>query len=372
MRTGLLLMGGGARAAYQIGVLRALGELLGRPQANPFPIICGTSAGAINAATLATHAENFSAGVDELLDVWTNFRAHQVYRVDAMGIAASGARWLSALMFGWLVRQNPRALLDNTPLRELLSARVDLDRLQKAIDSGALYALSVTAFGYTSGESISFFQGAPEAESWARTQRAGARAQITIDHLLASSAIPFCFPAVKIHREYFGDGSLRQVAPVSPAIHLGADRVLVVGVANRSKQTRIASDGYPSPAQIGGHIMSSIFLDSLEMDIERMRRVNKTVSMIPDGALRENNVQLRAIDIMVIEPSERLDHIAARHVRALPRTVRALLRGIGALNKSGGALVSYLLFEPAYTRALIDLGHKDALAVGAELRRFVS
>ncbi len=372
MKTGLLLMGGGARAAYQIGVLRALGELLGRPQVNPFPIICGTSAGAINAATLATHAENFSAGVAELLDVWTNFRAHQVYRVDAMGIAASGARWLSALMFGWLVRQNPRALLDNTPLRELLSTRVDLDRLQKAIDSGALYALSVTAFGYTSGESISFFQGAPEAESWARTQRAGAQAQITIDHLLASSAIPFCFPAVKIHREYFGDGSLRQVAPVSPAIHLGADRVLVVGVANRSKQTRTASDGYPSPAQIGGHIMSSIFLDSLEMDIERMRRVNKTVSMIPDGVLRENNVQLRAIDIMVIEPSERLDHIAARHVRALPRTVRSLLRGIGALNKSGGALVSYLLFEPAYTRALIDLGYKDALAVGEELRRFLS
>ncbi len=372
MKSALLLMGGGARAAYQIGVLRALRELLGQPVANPFPIVCGTSAGAINAATLASHAENFSVGVEELLDVWTNFRAHQVYRVDALGIAASGARWLSAMMLGWLMRQNPRALLDNAPLRDLLSTRIDFERLQRAIDSGALYALSVTAFGYTSGESISFFQAAPQAESWQRTQRAGARTKIAAEHLLASSAIPFCFPAVKIHREYFGDGSLRQVAPISPAIHLGAERVLVVGVANRSKQARTASDGYPSPAQISGHIMSSIFLDSLEMDIERMRRVNKTVSMIPDGVLRENNVQLRAIDVMVIEPSERLDHIAARHVRALPRTVRALLRGIGAMNKSGGALVSYLLFEPSYTRALIELGHRDALAAGEELRRFLA
>ena len=225
-------MGGGARAAYQVGVLRGIREILGNPTRNPFPILCGTSAGAINAVTLAVHAKNFSAGIDELLDVWSNFRASHVYRVDAIGISRSGARWLSALMFGWLIRQNPRALFDNTPLGELLRARLDLSGIQAGIDSGALHALSVTAFGYASGESISFFQAAADAQSWSRTQRAGARTTITFDHLLASSAIPFCFPAVKIHREHFGDGSLRQVAPISPAIHLGAERVLVIGVGN--------------------------------------------------------------------------------------------------------------------------------------------
>jgi NTE family protein len=372
MKVALLLMGGGARAAFQVGVLRALREVLGHPVSNPFPILCGTSAGAINAATLAVHARNFTAGIDDLLDVWSHFRAHQVYRVDPLGIARSGARWLSAFMFGWLVKQNPRALFDNTPLGELLRARLDLTRIQDAIASEALYALSVTAFGYESGESISFFQAAEAAQSWSRTQRAGARAQLSIEHLLASSAIPFCFPAVKIHREYFGDGSLRQVAPISPAIHLGADRVLVIGVANRGKQARQRAEGYPSPAQIGGHILSSIFLDSLEMDIERMQRVNKTVRMIPDGVLRENDVRLRSIDVMVIEPSERLDYIAAAHVHSLPRTVRTLLRGVGATNKGGSALASYLLFEPSYTHALMDLGYRDAMRSRAELAQFVA
>ena len=372
MKVALLLMGGGARAAYQVGVLRALREVLGHPVRNPFPILCGTSAGAINATTLAMHARDFSAGIDDLLDVWSNFRARKVYRVDPVGIARSGARWLSAFMFGWLVRQNPRALFDNGPLGELLRARLDLARIQDAIDHEALYALSITAFGYESGESISFFQANEAAQSWSRTQRAGARTQLTIEHLLASSAIPFCFPAVKIHREYFGDGSLRQVAPISPAIHLGADRVLVIGVANRTKQARQHVEGYPSPAQIGGHILSSIFLDSLEMDIERMQRVNKTVRMIPDGVLRENNVQLRSIDVMLIEPSERLDQIATRHVQALPWTVRALLRGIGAMNKGGSALASYLLFEPGYANALMELGYRDAMRSGTALAKFVA
>lgn len=371
-RTALVLPGGGARAAYQAGVLTAISEQLPDDTANPFPILCGTSAGAINAVTLACHADNFRAGVAALNDVWRNMRAHHVYRADPLGIAATGARWLSSLAFGWLMRRNPRALLDNEPLRQLLAQRLDFTNIDRCIAAGCLHAVSVTASGYTSGHSVSFFQARGEIEPWLRTHRFGSRDRLGVEHLMASTAIPFIFPAIKLHREWFGDGSMRQLAPVSPAIHLGARKILVIGAGRMSEKVeRRRGENYPTLAQIAGHALSSIFLDGLAVDIERMERINRTLSVIPNGLTTSTGVSLRPIETLVIAPSERLDDLAARHARALPRAVRVLMRGIGAMNRSGGALTSYLLFEQPYTRALIDLGYRDAHKRRDEVRAFL-
>ncbi len=371
-KTALILSGGGARAAYQVGVLKAVRDSLPADTRNPFPILCGTSAGAINAATMACWAEDFAGGVDHLVQVWSRFHAGQVYRSDPAGIAVSGARWLGALAVGWFIRRSPRSLLDNAPLRRMLAESLDFSRIDAAIAAHALHSVSITCSGYASGQSVSFFQGRPDLEPWQRSQRVGAHVKLGIEHLMASSAIPFVFPAVKIHREWFGDGSMRQLAPISPAIHMGADRILVVGVGRMAEEgDRRKGDHYPSLAQVAGHALSSIFLDSMAVDLERLTRINRTLEEVSAEAKATGKVHLRPIDTLVIAPSERLDHLAARHAHALPWPVRSLLRGIGAMNKHGGALTSYLLFEASYTRALIDLGYKDTLARKDEVLRFL-
>ncbi|HYD56236.1 MAG TPA: patatin-like phospholipase family protein [Burkholderiales bacterium] len=368
-RAGLVLTGGGARAAYQVGVVKAVRDILGAPTANPFPILTGTSAGAINAATLAAFADDFPRAVANLLEVWENMRCEHVYRTDFWSILKSGAKWLSAVML--LSRHNPVSLLDNAPLRDMLEKNLDFSRIQAHIDSGALYAACVTASGYTSGQSVSFFQGGSGLEGWERNQRIGAAVPLSVDLLLASAALPFIFPAVKYNREYFGDGSMRQIAPVSPALHLGADRVLIVGTGRQgTEQARARSNVYPSLAQIAGHALNSIFLDSLMVDIERLERINRTVRLIPRERLSESQVHLRPVEVLFIAPSQPIERIAARFIHELPRSVRFLLRPTGALNRSGSNLASYLLFEPSFCRALIDLGYQDTVEREQDVRRF--
>jgi NTE family protein len=366
-RAGLVLTGGGARAAYQAGVLKAVRDILDKPARNPFPILAGTSAGAINVACLAASADDFSGAVSRLLAFWERMRCHHIYRTDAWSVMKSGARWLTATML--ISRRNPVSLLDNSPLRELLEKNVATEKIQAHLDAGALYAVCVTASGYTSGQSVSFFQGGSGLEGWERNQRIGAAVSLKVEHLLASAALPFIFPAVKLHREYFGDGSMRQIAPVSPALHLGADRVLIVGSGRQSlDQPRARSNVYPSLAQIAGHALNSIFLDSLMVDIERLERINRTLRLIPPEALKDS--QLRPVKVLFITPSQPLERIAARFVHELPATVRFILRPTGALNRSGSNLASYLLFEESFCRALIQLGYDDTVRRDAEVRQF--
>jgi NTE family protein len=369
----LVLQGGGARAAYQVGVLKALSEILGRPSENPFPIITGTSAGAINAAVLATHAGHFADAVDALERVWSTLEPHQVYRTDVAGVAACSGRWLSSFLLGALSRNRKVSLFDNTPLKALLARSMDAARIQDNIDRGSLRALAITASGYTSGQSCAFFQAAADIKGWKRAQRVGIRVEaLKPEHLMASAAIPFAFPAQKINREYFGDGSIRQTAPVSPALHLGASRVFVVGTAKLIKEfpSRSRSETYPSLAQIAGHAMSSIFLDSLAMDLELLQRVNATIALVDRERLATSGMPLHHVDVAVACPDIALEGLAHQHVKNLPRTIRFLMRSIGAMRKGGAALASYLLFDKHYCKALIDLGYANTISRWDELTLF--
>jgi NTE family protein len=386
--TGLVLSGGGARAAYQVGVLRALVQLRRSARGsrsrrrNPFGVICGTSAGAINAAALAVQADRFEAAVEVLARVWHDFTADQVYRADSIGMFRSGAQWLTMLSIGWVIarwrRARPRSLLDNAPLAELLERLVPLDRLATVLQQRHLHALAVTASSYGSGEHFTFYDSAEPLPPWERSQRVAAPGRITQAHLLASSAIPFVFPAAELthagQTAWFGDGSMRNTAPLSPAIHLGAQRLLIVGAGRMHEPTgrQARNTGYPNLAQIAGHAMSSIFLDALAVDIERMRRINRTLALLPESALADT--PLKPIEALVIAPSQRLDDIAARHLGSLPRPVRALLRGAGVGGQGesarGAALASYLLFEAPFTRELMSLGEADTLARRDEVMQF--
>ena len=386
--TALVLTGGGARAAYQVGVLQALAQLRRQagaaPAGHPFPILVGTSAGAINAAALACGADDFEAAVAAIAEVWRQFRPDQVYRVDALdGLDRPGrARmlWgLARLLARWHHAQ-PDSLLDNRPLAALLERMVPLAQLPALLHAGHLQALAITASSYSAGEHLTFYQAARPMEPWLRSQRRAVPGPITQAHLLASSAIPFVFPATAIehdgHTEYFGDGSMRQSAPLSPAIHLGAQRILAVGAGRLQEPQGGANpnllSGQPSLAQIAGHALSSIFLDALAVDVERLARINQTLALVPPAA--RTGTTLRTVELLLIAPSERLDVIAARHVGALPGVVRRLFGHGGPSARSAAqsaALASYLLFDSAFTTELMALGRADTLARADEVRQFL-
>jgi NTE family protein len=373
-RVALILTGGGARAAYQVGVLKAIAEFLPRRAHNPFPIICGTSAGAINAATLAVNAGNFSMGVQYLVNTWKTFHANQIYRTDALGVFNNTVLWVVGLIFSaiGINKLTKVSLLDNSPLVELLDEMLPCEKIQQSIDAGLLHALSITASGYGSGQSVTFYQGAKQITPWKRTGRAGVPTQIEINHLLASSSLPFIFPATLIHREYFGDGSMRQIAPLSPALHLGATSIMVIGVTSSEVVSRVERTDiseYPTLAQIAGHALNSIFLDSMEVDLERLRKINDLVDIMPNEVRERTN--LKKVEVLVVSPSQPLEKIAERYTAELPWTIRLLLRLIGVRHRSGGTLVSYLLSEKKFCRALIDLGYQDALKRRAEITDFL-
>jgi len=371
--TALIMTGGGARAAYQVGVLRALSELFAPGAPCPFPIICGTSAGAVNAAVLATDADDFRRAVRRLMTVWKNIHVDRVYRADPVGAIHNSARWIGTVLTGGVFNVKPISLLDNTPLKQMLERDLDFSAIERHIGAGHLSAFSVTCSGYSSGQSVTFYQGQPGVEGWKRARRIGLAMTIQPEHVLASSALPFIFQPVRINREYFGDGSMRQIAPVSPALHLGATKVMVIGVGRQLAPDgeRVHTNGWPSLAQIAGHALNSIFLDSLEVDLERLQRINRTIDLIPGEILERTRYPLRRVDIRVLRPSEDLDKIALNYAQELPRTIRTLLAMVGGLKRNAATLLSYLLFERGYARALIRLGYKDTIARKDELAEFL-
>lgn len=371
-KVGLVLPGGGARAAYQAGVLKAIAELLPPDAPSPFPIVSGTSAGAINATLIATHSLHFRRGAEELAGVWEYIHSDLVFRTDGGTIFKNLVFWLMSLLHAGFARRNVLALLDNTPLRKLLERHIIFARLQEGIDAGVLDALSLTCSGYTSARAVCFYKGKPGLKPWHRTRRIGQPVELRLDHVMASVALPVIFPAVRLGREYYGDGSLRQMAPLSPVVHLGADRILVIGVRNE-QANKLPAEGeevsYPSLGQVAGYLLDVIFSDSIYADLERLQRINATVTQM--AASCSTPSPLKVIDTLVIVPSEDIREIAQRHVGEFPRSVRMLLRLLGGTQKNGSQLLSYLLFESGFCHELVELGRKDAFAQADKLLAFL-
>ena len=380
----LVLMGGGARTAYQAGVLRGVAALLSHhaPQSREFPfrILLGTSAGALNASYLASQATSGTAALGRLAEFWRRLRSTQVYRLRAL-------HWLPAnlLVSGWALAhqvRRHRALLDSMPLVDTLHRHIDIGGIEAALSQGALHALAVTASSYSTGEHWTFCQLRPghPMQAWHRPGRRASLQPVTIEHLMASSAIPFLFPAVPLwvdgHKEYFGDGSMRQLSPLSPAIQLGARKVLVIGVGQpqRAGLTAPRAGGEPTAGTIAGHAMASVFHDTLLTDVEQAQRVSQTLQRLPAEVAAA--LPYRPLEVLAIQPSLSLDELALKHVDALPVATRHTLTGMGALGSGKGtaasaaALASYLLFEPAFVNALMDWGERDALARRDELLAF--
>lgn len=373
LKTALILPGGGARGAFQVGVLKAIAELLPARAINPFPIVSGTSAGAINTVVLATKARHFRLAIAELERVWGHFHSGQVFRTDSLTMLKSSLHWFAAVVLGGYLVGMPKSLLDNSPLRALLSRNIRFPRIQKAIDDGYLHAVAVTAAGYSSSRSTTFFQAAPGNAAWSRTRRIGIQENLHLDHLMASIAVPMIFPPVAINGEYFGDGAMRQATPLSPAIHLGADRILVIGIRDEAGDvTTSESAQHPNFAQIAGYMLDTLFMDGLYSDLERMTRINQLIDAVPPEHREGPLNTMRAIDTMMIVPSKDLRALAFEHRKEMPLPLRVLLRGIRGHGRPENRLLSFLLFERSYTRALIELGYSDAMQLKDQLLDFVS
>ena len=370
---GLILPGGGARNAYQVGVLKAVEELLAEKSASPFPVVTGTSAGSLNAGLIASRSANFSDGLQRLLGMWENLQMEMVVRTDSKTATKTGARWIWSFASGGAGNSQPDSLLDNTPLRALIENHINLARMRQCVQSGHLEALGITASSYGRGASLTYFEGKEGLQPWERTRRFGVPARLRVDHFMASIAIPVVFPAVQIGNEYHGDGSMRESAPLSPALHLGANKLLIISVRNPQTEYNQTDQvpRYPNLGFVAGYMFDTLFMDRLDSDIERLKRINFALSQTKQSTFKHDDSLLRPVEFLVISPSVDIREIVAKHVRRFPRSMRILLSGLGAMTKEGRPLTSYLLFDSNFARDLIELGYKDGVAQRAKLQELL-
>lgn len=369
----LVLTGGGARAAYQVGVLAAIAKFVPRNHAIPFSILCGTSAGAINTTALGCYASCFHLGVKKLEWVWKNLNTSKIYYNDTLGVFGHIGKGMLASFQADYANKVPRSLLNNEPLRHLLNSVMDFKRIENNILRGYLSAISVTASSYSTGNSISFFQGTDNFKPWSRAKRSGEATQLNTEHLMASSSIPLVFPSIKIKSHHLGDGSVHQLSPLSPAIHLGAKNIFVIGV-EQPKEPIYHNENNPHPpssATIAGHLLDSIFSDTMSSDLERMIRINSTLKLIPKKK-KESVEGLKHINSFIINPSNDFNSIALKYYQDLPLPVRLLLRSAGINKESESSIVSYLLFEKNFCTELIKLGFEDALEKETQIKNFLN
>ncbi|KXF81047.1 patatin-like phospholipase family protein [Enterovibrio coralii] len=368
-KTALLLSGGGARAAYQVGVLKAISEWYPRVHPSPFSIYCGTSAGALNATSLACHSSCFRLGVKKLTWLWSNLSTEDVFRSSLSGIVHHLGRQGFARMQAQYHCAPPFGLLDNRPLRDLLRRVLNFNKIDHQILSGHLHGLAVTASNYQTSKSVTFFQGQPEIEQWTRSRAIGIKSQITTEHLLASSAIPIVFPASQIGHSYYGDGSVHQIAPLRPALKLGAEKVLIIDLAPKQTSREPLIAHAPGLATLGGHLMDAIFADTLSADLEHLDRMNTLVGSLDKKAAEK--LALRQVDAFQLSPSSPFEPLVERYYCHMPIAVRSLMRFLGISPIDDAAITSYLLFEPKYINHLIDMGYQDAQNLRSDLIGFL-
>lgn len=371
MKIGLVMTGGGARAAYQVGVVRAIQEIVSKKK-NLFDIITGNSAGGINSVYLAANAENWDVATNNLKDLWIKLRPQDIFDLRKRTLTDLGLRWMSGTMFGGMTSKGSSInhLLDTEPLRNLVSREVNFDHIHRNIQNKNLDGIALSTTNYNSGSSVIFFDGQDTVKDWSRSDRFSCRTKLDIEHMMASSAIPIFFPPIKIQESYFGDGCVRQTTPLSPAIHLGADKILTIGIRHphekeKVKRLSFAPISEPTMGQISGVMLNAIFLDSLDSDIEHLTAINK---LIAEG----ENPELKSIPILSIRPSKDLGQMSVDITSQLPKVMRYLLKGIGVSNTEGLDLLSYLAFDVSYTKPLIELGYGDAYNMKEEILNFFS
>ncbi len=366
----LVLTGGGARAAYQVGYLRWIARHI--PTAN-FPIVTGVSAGAINAAYLAAHSGTHAEAADDLCDLWRSLSVDQVFRVDSTSLVSHVTRWgVRLLSGGGRVAPSVRGLVDTAPLRQTLHRVFGLasggvpQGIARQLERHQLSALAIVTINYATGQSIIWIQGR-DLDAWERPKRRSRSTQISLEHVMASSALPLFFPAVELDGEWYGDGGIRLTAPCSPAIHLGATRILALTTRHESSRAEAderAISGYPPPLQISGQLLNAIFLDDLGRDALELQRINELLRQLPP----EKRMGLRPVKLLVARPSRDLGRLANRFESRLPRVLRHLFRGLGSRETSQPDVLSLLMFDPEYLAALVELGETDAAAQADEIR----
>ncbi len=371
LRPGLVLSGGGARGAYQAGVVKGIAEIAAELNVRqPTPVITGVSAGAINATYLASGCDDFATAADKMALMWSGLTADRVFKTDALTAGRSGLRLMTDATIGALYQKKlARSLLDTTPLRRLVAETIPFDRIQQNIIDGHLKALAVTAMNYANSTSIAFVQGRPNAPMWTRARRRSEHAMIDVPHVMASSALPLFFPPVPVGEYHFGDGTLRNQAPLSPAIHLGAQKLLVVSVRKPDATTTSPVPSVdPSLARVLGVMLNALLLDSLDADMERMSRINTTVRLIPEE--QRTSLQLRPVDYLWIRPSQDIGQLAGDLFDRLPRVIRYLIGGLGS-SREASEMTSYLLFDPDFCGQLVAMGYKDALDQREAIAKFL-